>query len=183
MVKSDIRDHAHRRGYDICAVQPPSKPGFHHRHIHFLLGEPVEGHSRGNLKKGQVQPVHIFPPFLHEIPDRLPADQFQLPAVSPAPVNDPHPLAEIQNMRGSVQPRPQPHRSADRSQHIGHGTLAVRPRHMDGDILPMRMTQQGIHGHHTVDSRLICPGTYFLKRRETREEFPYHHIVFVDCEF
>ena len=184
MVQPYAGDHGDFRRYDIGAVQPAAKADFDDGDIDLFLGEPPESHSSRNLEERQVQALKVFFLLRDEVPYVLLADQVNGPVR--APVENAHPLAEVQDMRGSVQADLQARGRKGGRHHIGYRPLAVGAGNVHCPERGGRTSEQGVEFLHMLQSGLVCfAESRLLDGRETHEQFFKFMLIFfsVHIEF
>ena len=171
VVQADGRNNGKLRHQKVGGIKPAAKAGFYNGDVHMLIGKPAEGHAGGDFKETQVLRLKVRFPLLKERLNVLPRNHF--------PVNT-CPLPEIHQVRRRVKASLVPCSSERRGQHVGHGALAIGPRHMNGPELPRRTTQHLIEPNHPLQPRLVRPGLepLLLHRRESLEDILNQLLVF-----
>ena len=123
MIKAYGCDDAKDRRYYVGGIQPASKAAFYYGNIHLGIRKPPESQAGSNLKETEFLSLEVRLPLLQERVHILLGDH--LPIYTAA-------FTEIHQVRRRVQACPVARSTQCRSQHVGHGTLAVCPSHMNG---------------------------------------------------
>ena len=171
MIKSYGSNNGKLRHQKVGGIQPAAKTRFNHGNVNVTVRKPSESHAGSNLKKAKVLRLKVRFPLLKERLHVLPRNHFTVNA---------RPLPEIHQVRRRVKPRLVPRRSERRRQHVGHGALAIGPRHMNAPEQPRRPSQHLIEPNHPLQPRLIRPGLkpLLLHRRESLENILNQLLVF-----
>ena len=122
--------------------------------------------------------VECFLPLLHEGPYVFLGDKGERSFASHRMTGDnPDALAEVQDVRRSIETDLKSGGCEGRSQHVGDRSLAVGTGHMDDLIAPVRMPHQLVRKLHIRHSRLVGSGSHLLKGGKAHKELLNHLLI------
>ena len=198
MVQADGRDNAQLRRDHIRRIQPPSEPDLDDRHVHLLIGKPLESQPGRNLEKRQPMLDEIRLPLHQEVeniplrdqtertlsfgkggtfrsicPDRVAKRRGgkSLPSRNQTGRHNSRSFAEVNQMRRSVETGAEADGGEGRCQEARDGAFAVGAGDMDAAECAFGMAQGLAEGLHPLQSGLVSPGEIrLLHRGETQED-------------
>ena len=154
MVETDVGDDRQHRPDDVGRVEPAAQSGFDDGEIDVFFGKIIEGHGRGHLEEGGMEPVEQRHAAFHERNDALLWNHFTVDADA---------FPEILDVRGGEQTCLVACALEQGGRHVRHGTFAVGAGHMDDTVAPVRASAEFVQRTGPVQPRLVGAGTDLLE--------------------